>query len=508
MPRLRRAIQAFTGSLGLSVTGAVLALATTPLVVQWLGDSQFGAFRASLDWYGYLGMLEFGIGGALAPLFAKAVASDDRQHVVSVIRSGWLAYVRVTAWMLLAGAVLTIALPWLIKAPPDWRWSLWLGGAVMTLAVLLTPLTVFRPYLEASQRGGLLSLLLILQLLAYSGLGVAAAGLGFGLAGQMIAYTVGVSLLPLSLGLIGLRQFPEIWQTSATVDTASVWALSWPTFLFNLCSRLSMLTDNILLAAILGPAAVAPFFLTQRVLALATSQAQAIAGSTWAGLIDFYYRGRLDLFERRFLQLTRFATVGGAALLVPIAVWNEQLISAWVGASRYAGDTVTWLCAVNGVMLSAFSVLGWPFIAAGQVRVVLPVAIVIALVNVTVSATVTYQGVLAGPLWGTFVAFVLVNWPMVIIQLHQHFQIKPRRIILAFIEPFLAGVAYALLWLLIKDRLPQAEAESGRIVRIMVTMIWVSLGFVGFLPLAWYVALPRDDRLEWSQRLRGIINRG
>ena len=55
------------------VTIAV-GLFASPWLEHWLNEDRFGAFRVVLDCQGYLTLLELGLGGALSPLLARALA--------------------------------------------------------------------------------------------------------------------------------------------------------------------------------------------------------------------------------------------------------------------------------------------------------------------------------------------------------------------------------------------------------------------------------------------------
>ena len=200
-----------------------------------------------------------------------------------------------------------------------------------------------------------MNLLLAAQLLGAAVAGVALAYAGWGLVGQFAALVIGGVIFHLGLAWDGIHRYPEVFARGQAIAGVgrSLWALSWPTLLFSLSGRLGLLTDDLVVAGLLGPTAVASFFLTQRVIAVAGTQVLAIGGATWAGLIDLHFRGEQEVFVRRFAQLTRLTAALGAGLLLPVAVWNRDLIVLWVGSDRYAGPWVTWLAAANACLLGA-----------------------------------------------------------------------------------------------------------------------------------------------------------
>src|SRR4051794_33561547 len=85
----------------------VVALRATPLLQEWLGQWRYGAFRVVVDAYGYLTLLEMGLGGALAPLLARAVGQEDERALGATVSAGVRSYLRVSAVMVVVGLTLT-----------------------------------------------------------------------------------------------------------------------------------------------------------------------------------------------------------------------------------------------------------------------------------------------------------------------------------------------------------------------------------------------------------------
>ena len=508
MSRTRRS--AATLASGLAATGvtAVASFATAPLLLRWLGDERFGAFRSASDWLGYVGLLELGVGGALQALLAKALGSGDRTEVVATVRAGIRAYLRVAGLMAAAAVGLGIALPWLIRLPADLAWELWAGCAIFVVGFVWLPLAPFRPLADAGQRGYLVNGLLAAQALTTAAAAVGLAYAGWGLTGQFAAVVLGGAVFHVGLAWDGLRRCPDLLTSSVTPAAGrALWALSWPTLVFNLSSRLGLLTDNIVIAGLLGPAAVAPFYLTQRVIAVAGAQAQAIGSATWAGLIDLHYRGEREMFARRFAQLTRLTSVAGMALLLPTAVWNADLIGLWVGPTRYAGPAVTWLAAANGWALGVLSVIGWPLTAGGFARSVVPVIVTSTAVNVGVSLAATAALGPVGPLIGTTVALVLVSWWWTLLLLRRHFGTPPGVLVRAALRPAAVAIPYGAGLVLLAEVVPPYPPDWPRWAAALAVGGWLAVSAAGYLLLAWFLAFPAADRAEWGGRFRGWLRR-
>src|SRR5438876_2783314 len=383
MDRTRKASWGFLSGLAFAGMTVIVGLAATPLLLKWLGPERFGAFRAASDWTGHLTIFELGLSWALIPLFARALGRSDVRAVRAILRAGVRIYLGVALLMLVVGAGLALLMGRLVPVSPAAAHDLKTGCWVALLAVLVVPLSPFRALAEADQRSYLINILLIVQAATVTGLGLVLAYLGWGITGQFLAASV--ALYPLFFFLMrdGLRRYsiqPVVssqWSVvrspltdgttgpSATdyglrttdygVIRREIWKMNWPSLIRNACGRVGLFTDNLLIAYFLGPAVVASFYLTQRTCVLAQSQLLGIGSAGWAGLVELVHKGQIATFHRRLTELTGLVTVLGIAVMVPLAAFNRDFISLWVGPTCFGGEWITGLAAINGILLSIYS---------------------------------------------------------------------------------------------------------------------------------------------------------
>ncbi len=376
----------------------------------------------------------------------------------------------------------------------------------------------FRPLAEASQRGDLVNLLLMAQTVVATAATVIMAFLGWGLVGQFAALFLASGVLHSGLTWYGIRRYPELLGGNRQREllsgdgrnreksvSKSLWSLSWPNLVFNFCSRIGLLTDNIVIALFLGPAAVTSFYLSQRILTLAVTQVQAVGGATWAGLLDLHYRGEREVFIRRLVQVTRLSAVLGTAALLPTAVWNHSLITLWVGSDQYAGAAVSWLAAVNAWTLAVSSVWGWPLSAGGHVRTVLPIIVTSTTVYLVGSLAATALFGLSGPLIGTCAGLTLVSWWWLLLALRRHFGASPRALLGAAVGPALLGVPYGLALFVLSEAVPAHDPSWPRWVGLLSVLGWLAAAAAGYLAAAWFLVVPRAFRREWVDRCWGWL---
>src|SRR5262249_18023677 len=275
---------------------------------------RLGAYRAIIDWIGHLTFFEFGLGGALMAALAHRIGQGDRRAVTKMLTAGLGAYCRVTLVQLIGGIVLVIALPQLIGPGQASETELRIAGAIALVPVLLTPLLVFRVLAETRQRGYINWLLLLAQTLVMTGLSLLMAHLGWGLIGQCVAFAIAQVPTLVALSWDGLREYREIWNVAPDrADRNAIGGLRWPTFIHGLMDRIGLVSDNIIIVWILGPAAVVPFFLTQQLALLAQSQLRGVGQATWAGLAELYARSDETRLRLRLLELTGMVSGLGLA---------------------------------------------------------------------------------------------------------------------------------------------------------------------------------------------------
>ncbi len=502
--RVRRSIGTFVTEQASTLVILLVALVATPLLLGWLGDERYGAVEAAAEWLGYVGLLEFGIGGALLPLMARAAAQRDQGQVLALVAAGIRAYLFAVALMAAAVVVLIAAIATLLPVSPGLRFDLQAGCAVGGMAVLLLPLSVFRVLLEAEQRGYIVNSALLVQSLSVTAFSLLLAWAKWGITGQFLAVLLGGVIF---YAIIVSRQraaFREMRQAlTRRIRESDQWKqikdLNWPTFVFNLCGRIGLVTDNIIVGGLLSPAMVVPFFLTQQLPVLARRQLQGIGNASWAGLAELHVQGESEVFNQRLIELTRLIAVLAVAALAPIVVFDRKFIGLWVGGARYAGDTLVVIAAINAFLLAIFSLWGWCINGIGQVRMIMPGLVVQTAINFVFSIALTLKVGILGPVLGTTLGFVCVSSWYLPKLLHQCFATSPLDLARAAGWPIVSALPFAVLvWLMARSFPPRGWVDMAA---------EMSAAALAYLAAWWLVGLSRHEKDLWLQRINVLIPR-
>lgn len=484
---------------GLIMTGLTLVtgFVSTPWILRNLGQERFGAFRALTDWFGYLTILDLGVSGSVLARLGPKIGAGDETGVAAVLTAGFRVYLWIAVTMFAGGAVLVLGLPHFMNlravTPHELRIAAW----ILLVQVVLVPFSVFRGLAEARQRGYMVNLLIALQAVCTVGLLAWTAWMRWGLIGQAVATIVGMTPVTAVLVYLGLRRHPGVLSTRPDPEaTQALRKLNWPTFWFNVSGRFGLLSDNTVIAWILGPIAVAPFFLTQRLAQIAQLQLQSIGNASWAGLVELYVQGQTGRFCSRLSELTALVSALAIIALGPIAAYNHHFIALWLGPDTFAGESVNNIACVNIWMWSISSLWTWPISGAGHITEWVPYALWFTAVNVVVSIGATSLIGISGPLVGTFTAFILVHsWALPRV-LGKLFHPSLSALWKPALAPLAWGAPYgALLWFIAHKHTPRGwfglAAEASAAV------------FCGLL--FWWLSLDARLKQEWQFRFRSAL---
>ena len=313
---------------------------------------------------------------------------------------------------------------------------------------------------------------------------------------------IGALVFNLPLVYRGIRRLPGIVHAAfkESPDTevqGELRALNTPTLLYNMSGRFSFDTDNIIVALLLGPAAVVPLFITQKLVGLAQGQLMSVGNASWAALAELHFQGQSALFNRRLMQLTSVVSVFGVAALVPIAVYNRFFVDLWVGIDQYGGAWVGIVAAINAFLRSVVALWGWCFGGTARTPLLVKASVAETVINVGLSVVLTLYLGLIGPLIGTAISISLVSvWyhPML---LHRVFGTSRKDLAQAVTLPIALAAPYAIpvLWVA-RTYPPDGWLELG------THMATASLCY---LALWWLMMMGPDERAQILGRIRGVL---
>lgn len=496
---LRRAGSAFSLSAAYTVLSVGLGFITTPLILRLLGQADFGKSRTLVDIFNYLSLFELGLAHGLLPSLVTAVHTNDIHVVRRVLNLGVREYAKVALLALLAGAVLVTFLPNLLPRLKTGDLTLQTSAALLLIPFIWYPLIPYRALLEVREQGYLVMLGLIGQNILTTLLTVALASAGAGLTGQTLALSAGQLPVMIWIYLKASRgaSLAAVSKAEPLAGT-SLNRTRWSAVIHEVCGRISIASDAVVIAAVMGGAAVTPFVITQR-LSMSSQAIWLSAGNvTWPGLIGLLKSGEKQAAARHLREITRVVVTGATLLAIIILSYNEAFVRLWIGQGQYAGSLVTTLTCMNMLANVIFTLWFWPVVGAGLLPRWVPYACIGTIINLTISVLATQWLGLAGPLLGTAIVHITISWWAVPRIVGPLFDISVRQLwmpvlrILAILVP-----AAALQYLLIIRFPPAGWPELCASVCVSVLML-TTLAALGLFDA---------DERRWAwNRIRGLAN--
>ncbi len=341
MTRTRRVAGSVALSLMSQVVAMVVGLWLTRFILDRLGQSTFGLWFIILQALGWLALTDLGVVGILPRQVAFATGKDAPAGALGELAS---RATRLVLWQW-PGVMALCAAAWFL-VPVSGAGRQALGIVLLSFAVAF-PLRVFGAVLQGLQD---LVFLGWVQFAAWAlGTAVTVGGLVAGLALNALALSWGVMLLLPALVLWRrlAARFPEAVPRRlprlSWADARQYLARAWWVALGQLSSVLASGADVLIIGLVVGPAAVVPYVLTLKLVAVIGNWPMTMAHASGPALSQMRAgESREDLRRATGALAAAVLTASGAVACVIMAV-NESFVGWWVGADQYAGTWVTLL---------------------------------------------------------------------------------------------------------------------------------------------------------------------
>jgi O-antigen/teichoic acid export membrane protein len=361
-PTLRRekAIwQGATASLVAKVVAALCGLAQVPVAVNYLGPELFGLWMTLTSALTLMAFADFGIGAGVQNETAAALGRGVLREAQAILANGVALLGVVAAVLLVVLGGLVFIIPW--QAVLSLRDELQAAEARRGLAVLAVlfclnlPLTAVARLAFGAQLGWLanawyaaINLLTLLAVLASTGL-----KLGF------VAF-VALTAAPQLLGhaLLAVHLLKKLgWSAGmfAKPDRASMrrlWRAGLPFTLPQLGALALTSCPPVVISAVLGPAAVTPYNLCQRLIGLFSVLQQVLLTQLWPAYTEARARGD-HAWLRRTYRRSIALTAGCIALpQLTFGLWGPWAVAVWSHEAVRVATPFALLCGLHGAALA------------------------------------------------------------------------------------------------------------------------------------------------------------
>jgi O-antigen/teichoic acid export membrane protein len=500
--RIARNVFSNWGSFGFSMA---VNFFVAPIVVGHLGNAGYGVWTLVVSLTGYLGLLDFGVRGAVTRYTARFHTQGDHDRAGGVASSALAIFAAAGFLAILIALVVSVLFLDAFNIPHEYLRSARIVLILTGISVAVSLVTgVFGGILVGLQRFDLQNALEVavagmraatIVLVLRSGRGIVA------LAAVQLAFTLvrGVAAI-----VISFRQYPELRIGPAKVKKEHlrlIASFSMFSFLYYVGTNLVFYTDSVVIGAFL-PVGMITFFaigasLVEYSRALVTGISQTM--SPLASSLEA--RGDEEGLRRSLLFGCRTATMVMLPVATTFMIRGGSFIGLWMGP-QYAEPSgrVLWVLSLTMLLWPAGHLASSVMFGISKHKPLVPLMLAEGLTNLALSVAWIRSAGILGVAWGTVVpslASSLVFWPWYV---RRTLGIRVSAyVVSSWVRPGVAIVPFALASLAVEKLWPASK-------------LFVFLLQVGsLLPLVlltyWLVCLDRDQRESIRQRVLRAIAR-
>jgi len=384
-----------------------------PFVVSRLGATAYGVWSLLVAVVGYLGLLDFGVRGAVTRYVAHHYAAGDDQGSSSIVSAAMVLFGLLGCVAILLASVLAFLAPAVFNIPEsladDTRIVLIIGG--LTVAVTLVG-AVFGGIVTGLERfdinSGIEILLTAIRAIAV----VIALREGYGLVALGCIHLAISIVYGLAAWAAARRLYPALrlrFRVSLLPHIRTILSFSLALSALHITTMVIYYSDTMVIAAFLPIGAVTFFVIAGNLCDYAYKVAAALSTLMTPRVSALASAGSKNIGED-ILGTARVATLASASIAATFWFRGESFINLWMGADYgpQSGEVlrilafVVWLGAARSV--AASSIMG-----VNKHRALIPAFAFEALCNVVLSVALVKPLGLIGVALGTLIPSMLVT---------------------------------------------------------------------------------------------------
>ena len=377
------------GSLVCKMIAILVSLLSMRLMIEYLGQEQFGVWSTLLSILSWCVFFDLGISNGLRYKVAQAMAENDKQNAANYIASGYVIIGAISFLLLLIIIGVSFFLPWQLIFNTKKITEVCLRETIQIASFFLILnfwMGLVNGVLGSLQKTAITSLSQlvcnVLVLVSVFLLIKTTKGLIF-----YLAFTYGLSLVITSLGLnywfyrthIELLVKPKIKFIKQHIP--SLLSVGLQFFVIQIAVLVVFTTDKLVITQLLGPSYVTEYDIVFKLFSLISFFHGLISSPLWSAYTDAFHRG--DIFWVK-LMLRKQLMIFGAIILLTIilAFFIKNIIAIWINKELVVSTSLVISVAIF-VVISCWNNIYAMFInGIGEVKLQLYTSILAMVINV------------------------------------------------------------------------------------------------------------------------------
>lgn len=448
-------VKNFSTRIILTILNIAIGFFATPLLLKYLGHEDYSLFKLTYDWLSSISFLEQILTSSALGILAT-LSDSNRDHYTHY---AFKKFVKVSFIFLGLSILMIPFLPHLFTISDNKINEVRIGFFIGSIGFLFLPVTILRTWIEFHEKSYLLNMVRSLQNIFQVLVAIFLAYLAYGIIGQFVAFLIGQFILATFIYLFFKKTHNKdevkVHHSDITEFDKALRKNNINSLTLSLSSKLSFLSDTLILGFFFKPIDILPFSLTQKLTQMVQENIQNLGNSSWATLASLQRAEKHQEFEDTLISLTRVTIFMSIVMTIPILFLNHSFIALWVGEKFYAGDTITTIAILNTYFMGIFSLWGWCLSGTGKIKAQIPIYTINAIINFTTALIFIKLVGISGPIIGTLIGFLTAYLFLIPQTLAKEFTLdasKLRRVILIptiyLIIPILLNLKFKDLFLI------------------------------------------------------------
>ncbi|MBU2710374.1 oligosaccharide flippase family protein [Zooshikella harenae] len=333
--RSRNYLQQLKGAViyrAVAITASFIAI---PLMINYLGQEQFGIWSTLLSVMSWVIFFELGIGNGMRNKVAEYLAKDEKAKAVNYISSGYALIGLIGLFLWVVITTISYFVPWqgvfnTIKISED---TLGNTFRIVTFFVVLNFwLGLISSLLSALQKTSLIALgQLITNLLVLTFVFVLSKFTSASIINLAFAYGLSITSANLLLSIWFFRTNPELLSTLC-IDKQHIsplLAIGLQFFIIQFAVLIIFSTDKILITQLFGPSFVTEYEVVFKLFSVITLAHGLISTPLWSAYTDAYHRSDFK-WIRQMLNKQLIIFMGIFCAVIILCLSTKSILAIWI----------------------------------------------------------------------------------------------------------------------------------------------------------------------------------
>jgi O-antigen/teichoic acid export membrane protein len=478
---------------------SIISFFLSPFVVHHLGNSGYGVWVFIGSLTGYLGLLNFGVRGAVTRYVARFQTEGNHHEASAVTSSALLIFLAAGLLAVLLAVVLAaFALP-MFHISPIYQFAarvvIVIGGLNIAVSLIFG---VFGGVLAALHRFDLSNLIEVVNSLLSAFVTVLVLSVGKGIIALAIVNLASAVAVGIAYTIAAFQLYPALKIRLSLCDRAHfrlIFSFSLYGFLTQTSFNLIFYTDAIVIASFLSAAMVTPFAIAGNLMNYSRALIRGISTTMSPRASALEVMGRPGELQAFLLKAVRFGTLVIMPISLTFLLRGSSFIRLWMG-QQYGEQSgrVLWILAWALMFMASDQVAVSTMLGIGKQKLMAFVVLAEAVCNLLLSIALVHTLGIYGVAWGTAVPSLAVSlffWPWYV---HRILGIPIRTYIAsAWLRPGASALPFGLLSYWIERQWPA--------VNLPIYFLQVALTLPTVILAAWFLCFDPSDRKIYARRV-------